>query len=402
MSRTLAVVLGLATVFVVGAAALSKATLAKSPRVRPAVLDNAAASPLTQSRVTADDYGVLQRFAPESASTWWAVVASNLKPKTFVVRTSDSGKHWSDVSPPVKFVASSFFLGSQDGWIEEGALHPGPTAVLFRTLDGGRSWHRLAPVASECQLDFVDERHGWCVSIGAATGSETLRLFRTVDGGATWTLVSRTGLYNSGSTPAALPFGCDKTLAFSSPRVGWAGNYCAGGIPYLYASRDDGTRWQRLAPVPLPSGLPTPPAGEGVSLPAVFGSRLAVSVEIGGSPHGATAIATTANGGRTWRTRLVPGPLRYWKVDLFDVRHWKLSDGSTLLATDDAGRHWRRWTSPVRMRDAVGATLALQFLSPRLGFAVPDGNAGPVWWTRDGGNTWRPLTITAGPFTLPR
>jgi photosystem II stability/assembly factor-like uncharacterized protein len=54
------------------------------------------------------------------------------------------------------------------------------------------------------------------------------------------------------------------------------------------------------------------------------------------------------------------------------------------------------------MRDSVGATLALEFLSPRLGFAVPDGNSGPLWWTRDGGTAWNPITIKAGPFTLRR
>jgi photosystem II stability/assembly factor-like uncharacterized protein len=351
---------------------------------------------------TAGDYGVLQQFAPQNASTWWAIVESNLKPKTFVVRTSDSGKHWRDVTPPLRRVSSSFFLGAATAWVEAGALHSARTAALYRTLDGGRTWRRLGSVASECQLDFVDQRHGWCVAVGAATGSETVRLYRTVDGGSSWRLVSRTGLYDRGSTPGALPFSCDKTLTFTSPRFGWAASYCAGGSPYLYESRDGGARWQRLATVPLPKGLPTPPAGEGLSVPAVSGSRLAVSVEIGGSPRGATAVATSANGGRSWRTRLVPGSLRYWKVDLVDVDHWTLSDGSTLRATNDAGLHWRHWTSRVSMKDSVGATLALNFLSPRLGFAVPEGNSGPLWWTRDGGSSWRALKIVAGPFTVPR
>src|SRR4051794_21536741 len=84
--------------------------------VTAAVLSNAAASPLARSRTTARDYGVLQKFAPQSASTWWAVVASNLKPTTFVVRTSEGGKHWRDATPPVKFIASSFFRGEKVGW----------------------------------------------------------------------------------------------------------------------------------------------------------------------------------------------------------------------------------------------------------------------------------------------
>ena len=54
------------------------------------------------------------------------------------------------------------------------------------------------------------------------------------------------------------------------------------------------------------------------------------------------------------------------------------------------------------MTDAVGTPLSLDFLLPRLGFAVPDGNGGPLWSTRDGGTNWKPVRIAAGRFTLPR
>jgi photosystem II stability/assembly factor-like uncharacterized protein len=348
------------------------------------------------------DYGVLERFAPQSASTWWAIVNGNLKPRSFLVRTTDGGRNWRATSP-VKLMSSSWFLGPDDAWVEDGTLVPSSqTERLYRTLDGGRSWQRLGNVPAECQLDFVDVRHGWCITIGAATGSETVAIYRTGDGGSIWSRVSRSGLFDKGSTPRALPFRCDKTITFTSPTIGWASSYCNGGSPYLSRSSDGGARWQAVAPVPLPKGLPQPPAGEGLSIPAVAGARLALSVDIGGSPRGATAIATSANGGRSWRVRLVPGALRYWQVDLIDVRHWRLDDGSTLLATDDAGHHWRSRQATVRMRDAVGAPLALDFLSPRLGFAVPNGNDGPLWSTADGGSTWKPVTITAGPFTVPR
>ncbi len=54
------------------------------------------------------------------------------------------------------------------------------------------------------------------------------------------------------------------------------------------------------------------------------------------------------------------------------------------------------------MTDSVGIPLTLRFLSPLVGFAVPDGNNGPLWWTSDGGKAWKPVTVAAGPFTLPR
>jgi hypothetical protein len=54
------------------------------------------------------------------------------------------------------------------------------------------------------------------------------------------------------------------------------------------------------------------------------------------------------------------------------------------------------------MNDSVWSPLNLDFLSRRLGFAIPEAKAGPPRWTRDGGKTWQPMTIAAGPFTQPR
>jgi len=338
------------------------------------------------------DSGILERFAPQSATTWWAIVESNLSAKTWVVRTTDGGGRWQAVTPPVKLVSSSALLGSDAAWIEADALRPAKTEPVYRTLDGGRSWKRLARVPSACQLDFVDLRHGWCVSLDAAAGSEAVQVYRTRDGGSTWKLVSNTGVGDEGSTPAALPFGCDKTVGFTSRRDGWAALYCNFGVPLLYTSTDGGARWDKLPAVRVPKGAPSPKAGGGISLPAADGSRLAVSLQLDGSTRVATVIATSTNGGRSWRSRLVPGS--YWSAALIDQRHWRLVDGSTLLSTDDAGAHWQRRTA------LTGTPEMADFLTPQLGFLLPDSRGKPLWWTHDGGATWKSITITAGPFTV--
>jgi photosystem II stability/assembly factor-like uncharacterized protein len=360
---------------------------------RAIVLAAAAALAGTGAQARPLDHRVLRRFEPRTATTWWAIVDANATGKSSVVRTEDGGRHWRDVTPPLRTVSASAFVGSDAAWIEAGALFPPGSEPVYRTLDGGRSWRLLGRVPSGCELDFVDTRHGWCAFAGAAAGSSTLRLYRTSDGGSSWRLVSRTGLYDTGSTAGALPYRCDKTITFTTRTTGWAASVCSGGSPYLFRSDDGGARWHALARIPLPAGAAAP-AGEGVSLPVAAGSRLAVAIDIDGDP-GATAVATSANGGRSWSSRLLPGKREHLRADLVEVQHWRFTDGTHLLSTDDGGRNWRAWRPAARMTDFVGSPLSLEFLSSAVGFAVPDGNSGPLWRTGDGGRHWTRVTIGA-------
>jgi hypothetical protein len=161
---------------------------------------------------------------------------------------------WHDVSPPVDG-GSAYFLNSDTAWVEADAVTPPAQVPIYRTVDGGASWQKLGSVPNTCdQLDFVDARHGWCASIGGALGSSFVKLYETTDGGFTWTLASETGqLGVAPSTPDSLPFGCDKSITFTSPTVGWASSYCNGGSAFLYTTEDAGSRWYPLSTVTLDS-----------------------------------------------------------------------------------------------------------------------------------------------------
>jgi photosystem II stability/assembly factor-like uncharacterized protein len=150
--------------------------------------------------------------------------------------------------------------------------------------------------------------------------------------------------------------------------------------------------------VPLPPGTSTLDAGSGLGRPVASGDNVAVSLRIGGIPE-TTAVATSSDGGLTWSTQVVPAPHERWTVDLIDPTHWVLNDGTRLMATDDAGARWRTWTSPVNMKGNF-EPLSLDFLSPRVGWAMPDPNGGPMWWTINGGITWRRVVIVAGPYRI--
>ncbi len=382
---------------------ISPPTSLTSPRVpsAPALLGVASPAP-AKSPVTAvpGDFGVLVSFTPESATTWWAVVESNLTSQAYVVRTTNAGQTWRDVfTPPGQGVPASSFLSTDTAWIA--IVGPGTTnPPLYHTTDGGQTWRRLGADPGACQPQFVDPVHGWCVNIGAAAGSETVELYRTASGGQSWTLVSRTG-FGAGaqSTPGALPFGCDKTISFTSAQVGYAALYCNGGTPYLYRSTDAGSRWQPLGRVPPLKGAPTG-EGEGFDPPVVSGGNLAMVVHLGPD----IAVATSANGGATWKSQLLPQPLDHWSVDLVDPTHWRMTNGTELMATNDAGANWRTWTPTVPMKSSgtYGSVDKLDFLTPQEGWAVPSPDGGPFWSTNNGGSTWVPVHISAGPYRLPR
>lgn len=348
----------------------------------------------------------VQQLTPVDRRTWWVVLEGQTVDRDWVLRTTDGGRHWRDVSPPVPMVGSSDFLDADVGWAVPTRLAT-PVGVslsslrepLYATADGGRAWKRLGMVPYGCQLDFVDHLHGWCTVIGAAAGSEGVQLVGTVDGGRTWHPVSPTAVYPAPSTPGALPFGCDKQLSFATPTVGLATEACNGGEPVLYRSTDGGARWSPIH-VPVPPGF-QPPYGDGFLMgSAVFdGSQVTVPVDYGvGAPRPRVRLAVYRSHDLGARWRLVPLPARLSSFpDVVDATHWIGNDGTELTATDDGGRHWRTWRPDVRLVDHVGAAMRLQFLTPLVGWALPlDGGA--TLTTTDGGHGWKPLTVDPGRF----
>ena len=346
------------------------------------------------------DYGVLQAFSPETVTTWWSVVESNLTFGAYVTRTTDSGMKWQTVMTADHGISASNFLNTDTAWVAPTPASAGP-ATLYRTDNGGGSWQRIGSLPTACELQFVNLDDGWCTEITGAAGSEPVALYRTTDSGANWALTSSTNVPGEeASSSDALPFGCDKAITFTSPTAGWANSFCNGGSPWMYASTDAGAQWFPLASVPVPAGAPAWEGG-GLSPPAVSGTHLATAMNIQGQP-GTTAIATSSDSGQTWQSQLVPNPTRGWNVDLIDPSHWVLTNGTVMMASDNAGTTWRTWTPSVAMKASgpYGQTVTLDFLTPQLGWAEPSPNGGPFWWTTDGGTMWKAVTVTAGPYVL--
>ncbi len=321
-----------------------------------------------------------------------------------LLRTSDGGRHWADVTPgggtvhpsgPIAIVGRSTRLFAIK-------LRAGVFAVE-RSDDGGRSWRRSLPFRDRHGLGIgppsaVDARHLYvALDEGAAAGSQSQALYTSGDGGRSFRFVSRTAV--SRARPGTLPFGCDKNgFGFATPTRGFAGGYCAGGAPFLYRTDDGGRSWRRQAI----SGVAL--CACGVSAPRFFTARDGALSLIGFTENGSgrplVRVYWTGDGGSHWRGS-GPNADRAIAVSLADTRTAWVAAGrpgrlrgpfDRLFRTTDAGRHWQTSRLPFDadgyQLDAVSATLAYAFR--------PVDGGGSILRTEDGGRSWQKIrTVTA-------
>lgn len=248
------------------------------------------------------------------------------------LRSTDGGRHWhrlpfvwqysAEDEPPFSFV------DSQHGWVASSDWERG-TSRLSRTADGGRSWtHRQAGALS--QLHFFDLHHGVSVE---KTMSESI-FHVTADGGETWSSMT-------------LPVSHVDAMSFLDSRTGVISGRWRTGIDTVLRvllTRDGGAHWTEavlprqivgtarqvqwidaqaaLLPVELDNDLGstllqstdggwswTRHTDRSFQGAGKFISALAFSSDRAGylfyenERNGRRFLATTSDGGATWRTK---------------------------------------------------------------------------------------------------
>jgi photosystem II stability/assembly factor-like uncharacterized protein len=320
-----------------------------------------------------------------SLSVMWASTSRR------ILRSTDAGRHWSNVTPPAAPAQSPpVFVAVDDGaaWAEYTPTFPAPVANggpydVFRTGDGGATWaHGAGTLARGAitGIDFVDRTHGWAtVGMGAAAGSEGIGVLRSEDGGASWSLIAQSADPITGQPdPSGLAFSCDKGwVTFGSASVGLIANICAGGPPTIYRSGDGGSHWSLVS-------LPTLGAAQiGFGNPTFL---TALDAVLPGTTYGDQAtpvVAVTHDGGVTWRALKLPAA---GSVDFESTTSgWLL--GSPIWATSDGGASWRALSAPAPPFKAVD--MQLQDLGKGIATAWMYGAA---YRTDDGAKTWRNVT----------
>jgi len=401
--------LALSAVLLAGTLGLSGRQVAQKPTLSSSTLAATGPTDLATNppRVPASEVTVYSLFPVSSRTVWAYWGADNNGVEQGLELTNDSGRTWTDVTPPGldeaagnKFILNVFALDALHAWATYGRPTYGlpgseATQTMVSTSDSGRHWTVVGRVPGYgCHLQFVTALDGWCPSIGAAMGSAGVDLYRTTNGGRHWTLVSSTTPQTH--TLAALPFGCDKTIRFTSVNVGWAVFFCNGGLASLYETTDGGARW-------IQREVATPPfsfAFGGFSgIPQVIGNEGAVGyqfIRANGFPR--TVVYVTEDAGTSWHAVLPPGPGRPWAVDALTPRSWRLIDGDEILATTNAGRSWSSFKCNVSFSpDNVSLVPGpIDFINDEVGWISnlsPQTGGHLLWRTNDGGVIWIRVTV---------
>jgi photosystem II stability/assembly factor-like uncharacterized protein len=137
----------------------------------------------------------------------------------FILRTTNGGQTWDDVSPSQAVFMDTDFVDASTGWVVGGRI--------YKTTNGGQTWtEQFTPDELLYAVSFGDALHGWAVGWGPT-------LLRTTDGGQTW-------------TPQAVGAATNVLLAVEAlgPDVAWI----AGANGFVARTTDGGQTWHPESP----------------------------------------------------------------------------------------------------------------------------------------------------------
>lgn len=357
------------------------------------------------------------------ATTGWAVGQSVEEASDHILRTSDGGATWRDVTPPEPLdpeaisgeAASAFFLDAniaQVAYADRAFAPSFAPIVVWRTQDGGQTWTASQPLPppdifdyfSPSDVVFVDAQTGWLLAhLGVGMSHDYVALYATADGGQTWARVVDP---NDIENQQALPQSCYKNgLDFVDAQTGWVAGDCGGvvpGGPFFYKTTDGGRSWS-LQELPPPAEAPDVFTNEliycgaaSLDLSTQVG-RVIVQCNYAEPVQSRRWLYVTTDGGQTWAARSLP--VAYGSVMFIDADvGWSVgADAQSdqpeaqLHQTLDGGQTW----SLVR---SLGWAGQLDFINAQAGWAVAQaGEAIAFVYTTDGGQRWQELRPQIAP-----
>ncbi len=341
-----------------------------------------------------------------------------------IVRTSDGGVHWKDVTPqapPGQQIGHNGFeihaLTALHAWSRTpgGSQTADPSKpdgyVLFHTVNGGETWNSatipwksvpISPGWLGWFIAFINPRDGWLASGNG--------IYRSADGGKTWINVGNAKFPCRTQNTARSPI---QSIAFLNATTGWITGYCDDGVAiYHLVTLDGGHTWQQQK-LSLPPRLPRAAGALRMYQPESPRGPEFLTAQDGVFPvvyrtnqDAGAFFYVTHDGGMTWTYttpvslpsfRTAGGGLLpiYQSSSFADANHGWVTDAHALYVTGDGGRQWKKILPSLPFDRPLGE---IDFVSPEVGWAT--GQAGGIPFllkTLDGGYTWRPVAYTVSP-----
>ena len=333
-----------------------------------------------------------------------------------VLRTSNGGVTWTDLTPPEAAApigehkkATGYFQDTQVAWViysNASGITP-KSPIVWHTQDSGSTWLASQPLDTTdltefynpSNLQFVNGGSGWLIAhVGVGMNHDYIVLYRSNDGGLTWERLLDP--YND--TNGIM--GCSKSgMLFTDATHGWLTGDCHGvaaGV-LLFRSSDGGATWERIS-LPDPAGAPglfsNFQAACGSYSPFFFGNDLGhLSVNCANYDQDPITyqyyVYTTQDGGTTWTSSTYPGEALHF---LFPDSGWAFS--KQIRRTTDGGITWKiisnvSWT----VLGEFTANAMVDFVSEDMGWAIAraDGEVALVI-TTNSGVKWAILVPTVG------
>jgi photosystem II stability/assembly factor-like uncharacterized protein len=364
----------------------------------PVVIDPAAAIP----HLSAGEDVTITYIDMQTKTTGWAL-GGQRDPGDHVLRTTDGGLTWADVTPPEPAptggdptkIAHAFFMDADSAWVtysfDEFFRIP-KFPLVWYTHDGGVTWEHSAYLDMNSTMEFYapfflifsDAQNGWLlVAVGAGMSHSYSLLFRTSDGGATWVRII------DPMTSVDLHNCCKTGMIFSDMQTGLLtqgqGPYTG---PFVIWTRDGGLTWLQQ---PLPDPVSNPNLFDDafceVHSPHIFDTN-AVLVGVYCKQYGDDGedtelnyVYTSLDDGATWFTSPAEGN---GELFFFD-EYTGFIFGRDIYFTDDGGLTWE-------LVKTVNWDGQFSFVNRDTGWVVAR-NADEIAFlsTVDGGKTWQEI-----------